>query len=101
LKARLEQGMIEEVKELLKTGLTAEQIKFYGLEYRFIMLYLENKTDHSEMFRLLNIAIHQFAKRQMTWFRKMERTGLVIHWIRGEMGLDDKAKEIFSVLNLK
>ena len=101
LKARLEQGMIEEVKELLKTGLTAEQIKFYGLEYRYIMLYLENKMDFDEMARLLNIAIHQFSKRQMTWFRKMERSGLAIHWIRGEMGLDDKAKEIFSVLNLK
>jgi tRNA dimethylallyltransferase len=90
LQARLENGMIEEVNGLLNLGITPEQIKFYGLEYRFIMLYIENKLDYNEMFRGLNIAIHQFAKRQMTWFRKMERSGLIINWIDGTSSIDEK-----------
>ncbi len=97
LQTRLESGMIEEVKELLNKGLTPGQLKFYGLEYRYIVLYLENKLDYNEMFRLLNIAIHQFAKRQMTWFRKMERSGIQIHWLRGETNLDNNILEILSL----
>jgi tRNA dimethylallyltransferase len=101
LKTRLNQGLIEEVEQLLNTGLTADQLMFYGLEYRYITLYLEQKLDYNEMFRLLNIAIHQFAKRQMTWFRKMERSGLKIHWIEGEKSLDIKIIEAIKVLNTK
>jgi tRNA dimethylallyltransferase len=101
LKTRLNQGLIEEVEQLLNTGLTADQLMFYGLEYRYITLYLEQKLDYNEMFRLLNIAIHQFAKRQMTWFRKMERSGLKIHWIEGEKSMDIKIIEAIKVLNTK
>jgi tRNA dimethylallyltransferase len=101
LQTRLEQGMIEEVKELLNKGLTFEQVKFYGLEYRYITLYLEKKLDYDEMFRLLNIAIHQFAKRQMTWFRKMEKSGLKIHWLHGENNPDQNILEVLSIINFK
>jgi tRNA dimethylallyltransferase len=83
LARRLENGMIEEVQELLKKGLTIDQLKFYGLEYKYIAGYLNEETDYDTMFRLLNTAIHQFAKRQMTWFRRMERNGIMIHWIDG------------------
>jgi tRNA dimethylallyltransferase len=101
LKTRLNQGLIEEVRELLNKGLTAQQLMFYGLEYRYITMYIEKKLDYNEMFRLLNIAIHQFAKRQMTWFRKMERSGLMIHWIEGTMTMDEKIIEAIRVLNTK
>jgi tRNA dimethylallyltransferase len=101
LQTRLEQGMIEEVRELLNRGLTPDQVKFYGLEYRYITLYLEKKLDYNEMFRLLNIAIQHFAKRQMTWFRKMEKSGLTIHWIRGETDMDEKIMEVNTVLKSK
>jgi tRNA dimethylallyltransferase len=101
LKTRLEHGMIEEVMELRNRGLTAEQIKFYGLEYRYIMLYLEQQMDYNEMFNRLNIAIHQFAKRQMTWFRKMEKSGLTIHWIVGETGMDEKIRKVNAIFNSK
>ncbi len=94
LQYRLENGMIEEVKELMSQGLTADQIKFYGLEYRYIMLYLEKELDYNEMFRLLNTAIHQFAKRQMTWFRKMEKTGIPIFWLEGTVSLEENMDKI-------
>jgi tRNA dimethylallyltransferase len=93
--------MIEEVRELMNQGLTPSQIKFYGLEYRYITLYLEEKLDYGEMFRLLNTAIHQFAKRQMTWFRKMERNGISIFWLDGaaspEENLEKVRGKIFSI----
>jgi tRNA dimethylallyltransferase len=101
LHTRLEQGMIEEVRELMNQGVTADQIKFYGLEYRYIMLYLEKKLDYNEMFRLLNTAIHQFAKRQMTWFRKMENSGLTIYWIAGDLDIDEKIRKVNATLNSK
>ena len=101
LQTRLEHGMIEEVRELLNSGLTADQIKFYGLEYRYIMLYLEQQIDYNEMFKRLNIAIHQFAKRQMTWFRKMGKNGIPIFWLDGaaslEENLDKIRQKIFSI----
>lgn len=78
---RLKKGMIEEVKTLLSEGLKPEQLIYYGLEYKYITLYLTGEIDYNEMFSRLNIAIHQFAKRQMTWFRKMEKEGSVIHWL--------------------
>jgi tRNA dimethylallyltransferase len=93
---RLEEGMIEEVESLIKSGLTYEMVKFYGLEYKYIALYLEKELDYSEMFRLLNIAIHQFAKRQMTWFRKMERSGFLIHWLNGENDTEENIREVLK-----
>ena len=97
LKNRLQNGMIEEVKALLDKGLTASQLKFYGLEYRYITQFLEKELDYHTMFRLLNTAIHQFAKRQMTWFRRMERNGFNIHWIDGTLD-DEKKTGLIKVL---
>lgn len=83
LKQRLENGMIEEVEKLISEGITFEKLEFFGLEYKFIGEYLKGKLNYNDMYQKLNSAIHQFAKRQMTWFRKMEREGIVIHWIDG------------------
>ena len=81
LKARLEEGMVEEVRALLDEGIPSEDLTYYGLEYKFVTEYLTGKLSYDEMFTRLEIAIHQFAKRQMTWFRGMERRGFTIHWI--------------------
>jgi len=81
LRQRLENGMIDEVKKLIESGITFEKLEFFGLEYKFIAKYLKGEIDFEEMFQKLNTAIHQFAKRQMTWFRKMEREGIDINWI--------------------
>ena len=81
LKYRLENGMIEEVKSLLDSGLSFERLNYFGLEYRFIGQFLEGKLSLNDMFQKLNTAIHQFAKRQMTFFRHMEKKGIQIHWI--------------------
>lgn len=81
LRARLDEGMIDEVRGLLDRGLTAEDLLYYGLEYKFVTLYLTGKLGYEEMVEKLRIAIHQFAKRQMTWFRGMERKGIEIEWI--------------------
>ncbi len=81
LKYRLQHGMIEEVEKLLKEGLTFDKMDFFGLEYKFIGLYLKGELSYNDMFQKLNSAIHQFAKRQATWFRKMEREGVKINWI--------------------
>jgi tRNA dimethylallyltransferase len=83
LHARLESGMVEEVRDLLAGGIDANRLKFYGLEYKYITRYLLGEISHEEMVSLLNTAIHQFAKRQMTWFRKMEREGFSIKWLDG------------------
>lgn len=82
LDARLEEGMVEEIKTLLDQGVKAESLIAYGLEYKFVTLYLLGQIDYSEMRERLAIAIHQFAKRQMTWFRGMERSGAIIHWVQ-------------------
>ena len=81
LKQRLEEGMIEEVKQLIEQGTNIQQLLKYGLEYKFVTLYLLGEITYEEMFEKLNVAIHQFSKRQMTWFRKMERDGFLIHWV--------------------
>jgi tRNA dimethylallyltransferase len=78
---RLKNGMVEEVERLLSHGISGESLKFYGLEYKYITLYLEGSLGYDEMVEQLNIKIHQFAKRQMTWFRRMEKKGVAIHWI--------------------
>ena len=85
LKQRLEEGMADEVQRLLDSGLTPDQLIYYGLEYKYLTLYVTGKISYTEMFEKLEIAIHQFAKRQMTWFRGMEKQGTIIHWINGEL----------------
>ena len=97
LKARLEGGMVDEMKALLDEGIPAEDLIYYGLEYKFVTEYLIGKTTYEEMFQRLEIAIHQFAKRQMTWFRGMERRGFKIHWIEAMQPMDEKVKEILRI----
>ncbi len=97
LKARLEEGMIDEVKALLAEGIPSEDLIYYGLEYKFVTEYIIGKTTYDEMFQHLEIAIHQFAKRQMTWFRGMERRGFKIHWIDAMQPMEDKVKEILAL----
>jgi len=94
LKSRLEEGMLEEVEKLLKSGISAEDLLYYGLEYKYLTLYIIGKLSYKEMFDRLEIAIHQFAKRQMTWFRGMERRGIVIHWLKADMPLDKKIEAV-------
>ena len=98
LKQRLENGMVDEVKNLIDKGITTETLIYYGLEYKFITLYLTGKTSYQEMARDLEIAIHQFAKRQMTWFRGMERRGIKINWIDGKLSLEEKVRFVLNKL---
>ena len=97
LKVRLEEGMVDEIAGLLKRGIPAENLIYYGLEYKFVTEYLIGKLSYDEMFRQLEIAIHQFAKRQMTWFRGMERRGFTIHWVNAAQTMEDKVEEILSL----
>jgi tRNA dimethylallyltransferase len=97
LKARLEEGMIEEVRGLLNEGIAADDLIYYGLEYKYVTEYITGQTTYDEMFRRLEIAIHQFAKRQMTWFRGMERRGFTIHWIDALQPMDVKVHQILSL----
>ena len=99
LKQRLGEGMIEEVQGLLNKGLTPADLTYYGLEYKFVTLFLTGELTREEMFERLNIAIHQFAKRQMTWFRKMERDGFDIHWVDGQLSVEEKVAEIMKYLS--
>ena len=94
LKTRLEEGMIDEVRGLLAEGIPAEDLIYYGLEYKYLTEYIIGKTSYDEMFRRLEIAIHQFAKRQMTWFRGMERRGFTIHWIDATLPIEQKVNLI-------
>jgi len=94
LNSRLKEGIIEEVKTLLDKGIAPEDLIYYGLEYKFITLYLVGELSYKEMFLQLEIAIHQFAKRQMTWFRGMERRGFTIEWIPAELSLNEKVEMI-------
>ena len=94
LKARLDQGMVEEVKALLDEGIPAEDLIYYGLEYKFLTEYLTGQLTYDEMFTRLEIAIHQFAKRQMTWFRGMERRGFKINWIDATLPMEEKIERI-------
>jgi len=99
LKQRLDNGMIDEVVKLMDKGLKPEDLTYYGLEYKYLTLYITGKLTFDEMFTGLNTAIHQFAKRQMTWFRKMERDGFEIRWLDGYMSTDEKTDKILSWLN--
>ena len=99
LKQRLDEGMLDEVQRLLDSGLTPEQLIYYGLEYKYLTLHLIGELSYNEMFRQLEIAIHQFAKRQMTWFRGMEKRGTKIYWIDGHLGMEEKVGAILKLLN--
>ena len=95
LKARLEEGMVEEVRGLLeKDGITKEDLMYYGLEYKYVTAYVVGEMSYRDMLNQLEIAIHQFAKRQMTWFRGMERRGFNIHWLDASMPMADKLAQI-------
>jgi tRNA dimethylallyltransferase len=98
LKQRLDSGMVEEVKNLIDRGINADTLIYYGLEYKFITLFLTGKINYQEMVHDLETAIHQFAKRQMTWFRGMERRGIKIHWIEGELPMKEKVKSVLDKL---
>jgi len=98
LKQRMNAGMVKEVQELLESGIDSETLVYYGLEYKYITMYLTGQLPYEEMYRRLEIAIHQFAKRQMTWFRGMERKGVSIRWLDGEMPLEEKISKIISWL---
>lgn len=99
LQQRLNEGMVEEVQRLLDRGISPEDLIYYGLEYKYLTLYVTKQLSYNEMFRELEIAIHQFAKRQMTWFRGMERRGINIHWIDYNLSLEEKIAVIENKLN--
>jgi tRNA dimethylallyltransferase len=101
LKTRLENGMVEEVRALLDEGIPADDLIYYGLEYKFVTEYLTGSLSYEEMFQRLEIAIHQFAKRQMTWFRGMERRGFKIHWINATLPMDEKIRLIKEIYKNK
>lgn len=98
LQERLKNGMVEEVQQLLEQDIAPEDLIYYGLEYKYLTLYLTGQLTYEDMVEKLNIAIHQFAKRQMTWFRKMERQGLSIHWIDGNLPMDEKVMLIRELM---
>lgn len=90
LRQRLDEGMVDEVRHLIDRGIPADDLIYYGLEYKYLTLYVIGKLTHDEMFKELEIAIHQFAKRQMTWFRGMERRGFTIHWMDACLPMEEK-----------
>jgi tRNA dimethylallyltransferase len=98
LKARLENGMVDEVRKLLEAGVGSDMLIYYGLEYKYITLYISGSLTYDEMYRNLETAIHQFAKRQMTWFRGMERRGIKIHWIDGTLPMEEKVNMVKDLL---
>lgn len=99
LKDRLRNGMIEEVERLIDSGITHEKLRFFGLEYKFISLYLTGELNYNDMYQKLSSAIIQFSKRQMTWFRKMEKEGIKIHWLKKNQ-LDEAEEMIKSFIKL-
>ena len=99
LKARIDEGMIDEVKNILSLGVAHEDLIYYGLEYKFVTLHVIGQISYQEMFDQLEIAIHQFAKRQMTWFRGMERRGLKINWIDALLPMEEKVKKAMELIS--
>ena len=97
LKARLDEGMVDEIRALIDEGIKPEDLIYYGLEYKFVTEYVTGTLSYDEMFRQLEIAIHQFAKRQMTWFRGMERRGFHINWINADQPMSDKVDAIMRL----
>lgn len=98
LRARLDEGMVDEVRAILATGVKPEDLIYYGLEYKFLTLYIIGQLTYDEMVSQLEIAIHQFAKRQMTWFRGMERRGLHIHWLDAMLPTDEKINNVLALI---
>ncbi|MDR3060666.1 MAG: tRNA (adenosine(37)-N6)-dimethylallyltransferase MiaA [Dysgonamonadaceae bacterium] len=101
LKSRLEEGMLDEIRNLLDSGITPEDLIYYGLEYKFLTLHVIGKLRFDEMFSQLEIAIHQFAKRQMTWFRGMERRGFRIHWVKAEAPNPEKIQQVIELVGVR
>lgn len=99
LKQRLEEGMVEEVRGLLAEGIHPDNLIYYGLEYKFLTQYVIGELTYEEMFLQLETAIHQFAKRQMTWFRGMERRGFTIHWLDATLPMEEKLEQIINLIN--
>ena len=99
LKQRLDEGMVEEVKGLLAEGIHPDNLIYYGLEYKFLTQYVIGELTYEEMFHQLETAIHQFAKRQMTWFRGMERRGFTIHWLDATLPTEEKVERIINLIN--
>ena len=99
LRERLEQGMIEEVRGILDSGVLPEDLIYYGLEYKYLTMYVIGQLTYDEMVSQLEIAIHQFAKRQMTYFRGMERRGVPIHWIDSSLSTEEKVEHICKLLS--
>lgn len=97
LHARLDEGMVDEVRGLLAEGIKAEDLMYYGLEYKYLTQYIVGQLSYDEMVSQLEIAIHQFAKRQMTWFRGMERRGFTIHWIDATLPMEEKVELTLSM----
>ena len=100
LKARLDEGMVDEIRSLINEGINPDDLIYYGLEYKFVTEYAVGNMSYDEMFRQLEIAIHQFAKRQMTWFRGMERRGFHINWIDATLPMEEKIETILKMANL-
>lgn len=101
LKQRLEDGMVDEVRNLINSGIAPDDLIYYGLEYKYLTLYVTGKLTYEEMYSQLEIAIHQFAKRQMTWFRGMERRGFTIHWIDASLPMEEKVGKIMELFKMK
>ncbi|WP_029903145.1 tRNA (adenosine(37)-N6)-dimethylallyltransferase MiaA [Prevotella sp. 10(H)] len=99
LKSRLDEGMIEEIKNILEKGIHPDDLIYYGLEYKYVTLFLLDKLSYEEMFSQLEIAIHQFAKRQMTWFRGMEKRGTKIEWIDASLPMPEKVEKVIKRIN--
>ena len=98
LKQRLDEGMMDEVRQLLSQGIAPDDLIYYGLEYKYLTLHAIGQLSYDEMFTLLETAIHQFAKRQMTWFRGMERRGLTIHWIEATLPMEEKLRQAEALI---
>jgi len=99
LKNRIDSGMIEEIKKLMADGVSAERLKSFGLEYKFVTLYVEGHLSKEEMQQKLTTAIQRFSKRQMTWFRRMEKQGIKINWINGELSDEEKVNYALKIIN--
>lgn len=99
LRDRLDEGMVDEVRNLIASGIKPDDLIYYGLEYKYLTLYIIGKLSYGEMIEQLEIAIHQFAKRQMTWFRGMERRGFTIHWIDAMLPVEEKISLVDGLMN--
>ena len=100
MRVRLDEGMVNEVRKIIDSGVKPEDLIYYGLEYKYLTLYIIGKLSYEDMVSQLEIAIHQFAKRQMTWFRGMERRGSTIHWIDATLQTEEKIEKTLELLKL-